>query len=288
MSAAHEPVQLLSVLRVPRNRGDVGRSCCGVGWAPSVPKHDAVVRALKGHSGPVTAVAQSPNGKFVATAGSNGNVRVWVVSSFSKDAPRCHTFQVEFDHATALAFIEDGSVRADGDSCGNGDCGVVTTVRCVCSFFLHQVLALATSASKEVLFYHVHSKKPPKMKARFATQHAHEIASLHLPTFPFLPASVFVITCPSGDEDVKVFTIKGDLQARVHVSQGTNVRAAVSRDANMISVAGWSSEAKVRRLLCRSYHTVTHTHTRARTHLLHCRWPAGGVALTCFLSSTPL
>ena len=77
----------------------------------AVPKHAAIVRALKGHSDAVTDIAFSPNGKYIATGGRGGKVRVWSVASFSKATPRCYTVQLDFDSPVALAFSEDGCVR---------------------------------------------------------------------------------------------------------------------------------------------------------------------------------
>lgn len=100
--------------------------------------------------------------------------------------------------------------------------------------------------SKKVRFFQVHSKSPPEAKATFATGHTQDIVSVLLPTFPFLPASVFVVTCATGtDEEVQVFSIKGAPLAKLRPGCGRNYRVAVNRDASLLAVAGWSAEAKM-------------------------------------------
>lgn len=62
----------------------------------------------RGHRGPLHAVAYSPDGRWIATGGSDGSIRVW-------DVPYQHLQQAflgHHDRITALAFSPDGKYLA--------------------------------------------------------------------------------------------------------------------------------------------------------------------------------
>ena len=126
-----------------------------------------------------------------------------------------------------------------------GSCVCVSVCVSVCVWCL-QVLGVAT-AGRKVSFYQTHSKAAPEHKLTFNTHHTQDITSLCLPTFPYLPASMFVVTCASQtDQEVRVFSVKGKLLQQLKPSCGRHNRVAVNRDASLLAVAGSSTEARVR------------------------------------------
>lgn len=183
-----------------------------------VPRHPSLVRALKGHQGTVTSTAFSPDGRYVATAGDDGLLVIWVRKSFTKPEPRALKVKMEYDHATALAFSEDG-----------------------------KVLAAATADSREIVFYVVSHKSRPKEKRRFTTAHDAPIVDLFLPTFRLLPDSLFVVTRGSArDESIRVYNINGNLLQTVKPQQGTLSSVSINRDSTLMAVTGVGAcEAKV-------------------------------------------
>ncbi|HLH28018.1 MAG TPA: WD40 repeat domain-containing protein, partial [Acidimicrobiales bacterium] len=74
----------------------------------------AVVRILKGHAGPVNAVAFSPDGAILAAAGGepgvSGEVRLWAVA----DGSPVRTFRGHEDAIYAIALAPDGRTFATG------------------------------------------------------------------------------------------------------------------------------------------------------------------------------
>ncbi len=98
----------------------------GLAWSPGAGKWIAAVgaeetvslfeaatgarTALEGHTGPVNAVAFHPEGKLLATAGSDGTVRLWDVGS---PAPRA-TINASEKPLNAVAFSVDGKLLAAG------------------------------------------------------------------------------------------------------------------------------------------------------------------------------
>jgi WD40 repeat protein len=68
---------------------------------------------LKGHTGGVTRVVFSPNGRILASTGEDGTVRLWDVATRK---PRGAPLRGHEKNVTALAFSHDGRLLATGGS----------------------------------------------------------------------------------------------------------------------------------------------------------------------------
>ena len=88
--------------------------------------------ALTGHSGQVTSLAFSADGRWLATAGWDGAVRLWERPAYQQK--RC--LRTPYDHAHAVEFSADGARLAIGfrnreytrDPRGYGDVAVIATI----------------------------------------------------------------------------------------------------------------------------------------------------------------
>ncbi|RLN96917.1 hypothetical protein BBJ28_00003379 [Nothophytophthora sp. Chile5] len=68
----------------------------------------SILHVLKGHKYPVTAVAYSPNGRFLATAGADRTIRLYFRDTLGEKNPKLHHINIEYDHVTAMSFSSDG------------------------------------------------------------------------------------------------------------------------------------------------------------------------------------
>lgn len=72
------------------------------------PEHASCLHVLKNHKFGITAVAYSPNGRFVATSSTDRTIRVYLREALADKQAKHHQINIEYDHATALTFSSDG------------------------------------------------------------------------------------------------------------------------------------------------------------------------------------
>lgn len=62
---------------------------------------------FQSHSGNVTCVDFSSNGKYLASCADDRTVRIWSTKDFSEREHKCLRANVELDHATLVRFSPD-------------------------------------------------------------------------------------------------------------------------------------------------------------------------------------
>lgn len=63
--------------------------------------------SLKSHSGNVTCLDFSSNGKYLASCADDRTVRIWSTKDFLEREHKCLRANVELDHATLVRFSPD-------------------------------------------------------------------------------------------------------------------------------------------------------------------------------------
>ncbi|RLN67079.1 hypothetical protein BBJ29_005003 [Phytophthora kernoviae] len=177
-----------------------------------VQEHTSLLRTVKGHKYCITAVAYSPNGRFLATASSDRSIRLYFRDTLDDKNPKLHQINIEYDHATAMCFSSDG-----------------------------RSLVVATEGGNVRVYQKLRVK--PEIVADFPAPHKTDVHSVLMND---IGNWATIITCASGsDTDVKFWTMKGDLLQVVNTNQVANYHCVGSKDNRYIAVAAYTPEVKI-------------------------------------------
>ncbi len=109
---------------VPSNKGGPIATCGADGnvnlWSSSLDDRQlALQHSLRGHVGPVHAVAWHPNGNIIATGGADGEIKLWNAEGALLGPPLQANAGNSGRGVRALAFMTDGKTLVSGDNAGN-------------------------------------------------------------------------------------------------------------------------------------------------------------------------
>ncbi|OQR89501.1 hypothetical protein ACHHYP_06252 [Achlya hypogyna] len=179
-------------------------------------EHELLAHVLKGHTGPITAAAFSPNGRFIATASTDRSVRLTLRESLGSKNPVFKTINLPYDYATAVSFSSDGKTL-----------GVVTADGQTISLF-----------SK--------FKTKPETIGSFPVGHA--VLSLLLNDIGDEWMTLLTVG-KDDDTDIKCWNSSGSLLQTVNVNQIQNFHGVQSLDNRFIAVAAYTPEVKIFEIL---------------------------------------
>ncbi|XP_030652020.1 transducin beta-like protein 2 isoform X2 [Nomascus leucogenys] len=169
--------------------------------------HRLLAAALKSHSGNISCMDFSSNGKYLATCADDRTIRIWSTKDFLQREHRSMRANVELDHATLVRFSPD--CRAFIVWLANGD-----TLR---------VFKMTKREDGGYTFTATPEDFPKKHKA---------------PVIDIGIANTgkFIMTA-SSDTTVLIWSLKGQVLSTINTNQMNNTHAAVSPCGRMASVS---------------------------------------------------
>ncbi|XP_075710243.1 transducin beta-like protein 2 [Rhinoderma darwinii] len=181
---------------------------------PHTFSHPLLASALKAHSGNITCLDFSSNGKYLASCSDDRTVRIWSTKDFLEREHRCMRANVEFDHATHVRFSPN--CRALFVFLANGD-----TIR---------VLKM-NKKDDAFVFSAAHED--------FQKRHKAPIVNIGV-----ADTGKFLMTA-SSDTTIIIWNLKGDVLTTINTNQVTNAYASVSPCGRFVASCGFTPDVKV-------------------------------------------
>lgn len=177
--------------------------------------HPLLASSLKGHSGNVTSLDFSSNGKYLASCADDRTVRIWSTKDFLDREHKCLRANVELDHATLVRFSPDS--RAFITWLANGD-----TIR---------IFKMIKKEDGSFNFKPAAEDFPQKHKASILNIGIAETGKFIMSAFT--------------DTSIHIWDLKGDLLASINTNQMTNSYAAISPCGRFVASCGFTPDVKV-------------------------------------------
>ncbi|XP_074016761.1 transducin beta-like protein 2 isoform X2 [Numenius arquata] len=177
--------------------------------------HRLLVAALKGHSGSVSCLDFSSNGKYLASCADDRTVRLWSTRDFTAREHRCLRANVRLDHAELVRLSPDS--RAFVVWLANGE-----TIR---------VYKMTKKDDDSFTFTATSGDFPKKHKAPVINIGIAETGK-------------FIMTA-SSDTTILIWSPKGEVLASINTNQMNNAYAAVSPCGRFVASCGFTPDVKV-------------------------------------------
>ncbi|KAM3933669.1 transducin beta-like protein 2 [Leptodactylus fuscus] len=181
---------------------------------PHTFSHPLLASALKAHSGGITCLDFSSNGKYLASCSDDRTVRIWSTKDFLEKEHRCMRANVELDHATHVRFSPD--CRSFIVFLANGD-----TIR----------LFKMTKKDDAFIFSATGEDFPKRHKSTIINIGIAETGK-------------FIMTA-SSDTIILIWNRKGDVLATINTNQVANAYASVSPCGRFVASCGFTPDVKV-------------------------------------------
>ncbi|KAM9498893.1 transducin beta-like protein 2 isoform 2-T2 [Salvelinus alpinus] len=177
--------------------------------------HPLLASSLKSHSGNVTSLDFSSNGKYLATCADDRTVRIWSTKDFLDRDHKCLRANVELDHATLVRFSPDS--KAFITWLANGD-----TIR---------IFKMTKKDDGSFTF-----KAAPE---DFPQKHKTNVINIGI-----AETGKFIMSA-STDTNILIWDLKGEVLASIITNQMTNSYAAISPCGRFVASCGFTPDVKV-------------------------------------------
>ncbi|KAG9263202.1 transducin beta-like protein 2 [Astyanax mexicanus] len=177
--------------------------------------HPLLASSLKNHSGNITCLDFSSNGKYLASCSDDRSIRIWSTKDFLDRDHKCLRANVEFDHATLVRFSPDS--RAFITWLANAE-----TIR---------IFKMTKKEDGTFSF-----KAAPE---DFPQRHKGVIINIGIAA-----TGKFIMTA-SEDTTILIWDLKGEVLASINTNQMTNSYTAVSPCGRFVASCGFTPDVKV-------------------------------------------
>jgi len=177
--------------------------------------HRLLAGALKSHSGNISCMDFSSNGKYLATCADDRTVRIWSTKDFLQREHRSMRANVELDHATLVRFSPD--CRAFIVWLASGD-----TLR---------VFKMTKREDGGYTFTANPEDFPKKHKAPIIN-------------IGIADTGKFIMTA-SSDTTILIWNLKGRVLSTINTNQMNNTHAAISPCSRFVASCGFTPDVKV-------------------------------------------
>ncbi|KAJ8342840.1 hypothetical protein SKAU_G00327680 [Synaphobranchus kaupii] len=177
--------------------------------------HPLLASSLKSHSGNITCLDFSSNGKYLASCADDRTVRIWSTKDFLERDHRCLRANVDLDHATLVRFSPDS--RAFITWLANAE-----TIR---------VFKMSKKEDGSFSF-----KAAPE---DFPVKHKAVVINIGI-----AETGKFIMTA-STDTTILIWDLKGEVLATINTNQMTNSYAAISPCGRFVASCGFTPDVKV-------------------------------------------
>nr|XP_061801675.1 transducin beta-like protein 2 [Nerophis lumbriciformis] len=177
--------------------------------------HPLLASSLKGHSGYVTCLDFSSNGKYLASCADDRTVRIWSTKDFLDREHKYLRANVELDHATLVRFSPDS--RAFITWLANED-----TIR---------IFKMNKKDDGTMSFKAAAKDFPIKHKA--------DILNIGI-----AETGKFIMSAYT-DTTIHIWDLKGEILASINTNQMTNAYAAISPCGRFVASCGFTPDVKV-------------------------------------------
>jgi len=181
--------------------------------------HRLLLANLKGHTLNVNDITFSSNGKLLASCSDDRTARLWNVNDFSERDHKYVRANIEYDHATCIAFSPDSKAILAGLS-------IEQTVR-VLKLNKKKDGGPSTTITHEFDFPKAHKTKLIRVAVHAASD-----------------GSSYVMTAGT-DTSLIVWTTKGEVLERVDTLLVHNSFAAMSPCGNLVAASGFTSDVRL-------------------------------------------
>ncbi|XP_050453399.1 transducin beta-like protein 2 isoform X2 [Cataglyphis hispanica] len=179
------------------------------------PAHPWLTSTLRGHTGIISDMSFSNNGRYLASCADDRTVLLWYTKDFTSKNRKSLRVNIEFDHATLLRWSPDGK-----------------------AFIIHKAMA------NTIEVYKIAKKSDGYLASatkalEFPRRHTEDVVGMDIAS-----TGKYIITCSTAN-DLIIWDLKGQPLATVEMHLGSTHRARISPCGRFVAASGFTPEVNV-------------------------------------------